>query len=102
VLVTQLFFDSKNYFSFVARARAAGINVPVIAGIMPITNVSQIKRLARLEAAGSDAAAVQAIGVEHATAQCRELIAGGAPGIHFYTLNRSPATVEVLERLRSG
>ena len=115
VLVTQLFFDSKNYFSFVARARAAGITVPIIAGIMPITNVSQIKRftamcgasiqaplLARLEAAGTDAAAVQAIGVEHATTQCRELIAGGAPGIHFYTLNRSPATVEVLDRLRSG
>lgn len=114
VLVTQLFFDSNSYFSFVERARAAGIAVPVIAGIMPITNVSQIKRftamcgasipgalLARLEAAGTDAAAVQAIGVEHATAQCRELIAGGAPGIHFYTLNRSPATVEVLERLRA-
>jgi methylenetetrahydrofolate reductase (NADPH) len=113
VLVTQLFFDSKSYFSFVARARAAGITVPVIAGIMPITNVSQIKRftamcgasipaplLARLEAVGTDPAAVQAIGVEHATAQCRELIGGGVPGIHFYTLNRSPATVEVLERLR--
>ena len=113
VLVTQLFFDSADYFSFVARARAAGISVPIIAGIMPITNVSQVKRftamcgaaipsslLARLEAVGSDAVAVQAIGVEHATAQCRELIAGGAPGIHFYTLNRSPATVEVLDRLR--
>ncbi|HEY3667757.1 MAG TPA: methylenetetrahydrofolate reductase [NAD(P)H] [Polyangiaceae bacterium] len=114
VLVTQLFFDSSSYFSFVQRARAAGIVVPIIAGIMPITNVSQIKRftamcgasipaplLARLEAAGTDPAAVQAIGVEHATTQCRELIAGGAPGIHFYTLNRSPATVEVLERLRA-
>jgi methylenetetrahydrofolate reductase (NADPH) len=113
VLVTQLFFDSKDYFSFVARARQAGITVPVIAGIMPITNVSQVKRftamcgasipaalLARLESAGADAAAVQAIGVEHATRQCRELIEGGAPGIHFYTLNRSPATVEVLDRLR--
>lgn len=113
VLITQLFFDSQDYFSFVARARAAGIRVPVIAGIMPITNVSQIKRftamcgatipaplLTRLEAAGNDAAAVQALGVAHATDQCRELIAGGAPGIHFYTLNRSPATVEVLDRLR--
>ena len=113
VLVTQLFFDSKDYFSFVARARQAGITVPVIAGIMPITNVSQVKRftamcgasipaalLARLESAGADAAAVQEIGVEHATTQCRELIEGGAPGIHFYTLNRSPATVEVLDRLR--
>jgi len=113
VLVTQLFFDSKDYFSFVTRARAIGITVPIIAGIMPITNVSQIKRftalcgacipaplLARLEAAGADAASVQAIGVEHATTQCRELLEGGAPGIHFYTLNRSPATVEVLDRLR--
>lgn len=113
VLVTQLFFDSRDYFSFVARARAAGIRVPIIAGIMPITNASQTKRftamcgasipaplLARLDAAGSDQAKVQELGVEHATAQCRELLAGGAPGIHFYTLNRSPATVEVLERLR--
>jgi methylenetetrahydrofolate reductase (NADPH) len=112
-LVTQLFFDSKDYFSFVARARAAGVTVPIIAGIMPITNVSQIKRftalcgagipgplLARLESAGTDAAAVQAIGVEHATEQCHALLEGGAPGIHFYTLNRSPATVEVLDRLR--
>jgi len=113
VLVTQLFFDSRDYFSFVARARAAGIGVPIIAGIMPITNLSQVKRftalcgaaipaalLARLEAAGGDLALVQQIGVEHATVQCRELVEGGAPGIHFYTLNRSPATVEVLERLR--
>ena len=113
LLVTQLFFDSKDYFSFVARARAAGIRVPIIAGIMPITNLSQVKRftalcgakipgplLARLEAAGNDLALVQQLGVEHATAQCRELIDGGAPGIHFYTLNRSPATVDVLDRLR--
>ena len=115
VLVTQLFFDSKDYFSYVARARAAGISVPIIAGIMPITNVSQVKRftalcgagipaplLKRLEAAGADAQAVQAIGVEHAAAQCRELLDGGAPGIHFYTLNRSHATVDVLDRLRAG
>lgn len=111
VLVTQLFFDSRDYFAFVERARAAGISVPIIAGIMPITNLSQVKRftamcgasipaplLARLEAADADA--VQPIGVEHATKQCQELLDGGAPGIHFYTLNRSPATVEVLERLR--
>jgi methylenetetrahydrofolate reductase (NADPH) len=56
--------------------------------------------LARLEAAGDDAEAVQRIGVEHATEQCRTLLAGGAPGIHFYTLNRSRATVDILERLR--
>ena len=115
LLVTQLFFDSQHYFSYVARARALGITVPIIAGIMPITNLSQVKRftalcganipeplLKRLDAAGNDADAVQAIGVEHAAAQCRELLAGGAPGIHFYTLNRSPATVEVLNRLRAG
>jgi methylenetetrahydrofolate reductase (NADPH) len=115
LLVTQLFFDSTDYFAYVARARAAGITVPIIAGIMPITNVSQVKRftalcgaaipgplLKRLEAAGTDAEAVQGIGVEHAAAQCRELLDGGAPGIHFYTLNRSHATVDVLERLRAG
>jgi len=115
LLVTQLFFDSRDYFAYVERARAIGISVPIIAGIMPITNLSQVKRftalcgaripaplLQRLDAAGNDNDAVQAIGVEHAAAQCRELLAGGAPGIHFYTLNRSPATVEVLDRLRSG
>jgi methylenetetrahydrofolate reductase (NADPH) len=112
-LVTQLFFESRDYFRFVERARGAGIAVPIVAGIMPITNLSQVKRftamcganipkalLARLEAAGGDASQVQAIGVEHATRQCRELLDGGAPGVHFYTLNRSPATVDVLERLR--
>jgi methylenetetrahydrofolate reductase (NADPH) len=82
-------------------------------GVMTITNLSKIKRftamcgatipqelLARLEATGGDADAVRKIGVEHATAQCRELLDGGAPGIHFYTLNRSRATVEILEALR--
>jgi len=112
-LITQLFFDNRDYFSFVSRAREIGIGVPIVPGIMPITNLSQIKRftamcgaripsdlLTRLEAAGGDADAVAAIGVEHATAQCRDLLARGAPGIHFYTLNRSTATVEILERLR--
>jgi methylenetetrahydrofolate reductase (NADPH) len=111
-LVTQLFFDNRDYFSFVERARAAGIGVPIIPGIWPITNLAQIKRitgmcgasiprelLAKLEAAGEQSR-VQAVGVAHAAAQCRELVAGGAPGIHFYTLNRSPATREILERLR--
>jgi methylenetetrahydrofolate reductase (NADPH) len=112
-LVTQLFFDAQDYFSFVERAGAIGVRVPIIAGIMPITNVGQIKRftamcgarvpaelLARLEAVHSDPAAVRRIGVEHAIAECRALLAGGAPGIHFYTLNRSTATVEILEALR--
>ena len=113
-LITQLFFDNADYFRFVDRARRAGIRVPIVAGIMPITNLSQIKRftamcgalipnelLARLEAAGDDADAVRAIGVEHATAQCRDLIDRGAPGVHFYTLNRSRATRDILDRLRA-
>jgi methylenetetrahydrofolate reductase (NADPH) len=112
-LITQLFFDNRDYFRFVERARALGITVPIIAGIMPITNLSQIKRfsafigatipaelLSRLESTGADEAAVRAIGVDHATAQCRELLASGAPGIHFYTLNRSHATRHILDRLR--
>ncbi len=112
-LVTQLFFDNADYFAFVERARAAGIDVPIVAGIMPITNLSQIKRftamcgasipeslLSRLEVAQNDPEAVRSIGVEHATAQCRELVERGVPGIHFYTLNRSTATREILDRLR--
>ena len=113
VLITQLFFDPALYFAFVQRARALGIQVPIVPGVMPITNVSQVKRftamcgasippdlLARLDAAGSDNEAVQRIGVDHATEQCQKLLAGGAPGIHLYTLNRSTATVKILERLR--
>jgi methylenetetrahydrofolate reductase (NADPH) len=114
-LITQLFFDNRDYFAFVDRARAAGISVPIVAGIMPITNLGQIKRftamcgahipaelLQRLEAAGDDAEKVRAIGVEHATRQCRQLVERGAPGIHFYTLNRSPATVGILKALRQS
>jgi methylenetetrahydrofolate reductase (NADPH) len=112
-LITQLFFDNRDYFEFVARARAAGIQQKIIAGIMPITNASQVKRftamcgariptelLAKLDAVDGNAEAVRAIGVEHATQQCRELIDRGAPGIHFYPLNRSTATVQVLRALR--
>jgi methylenetetrahydrofolate reductase (NADPH) len=114
-LITQLFFDNADYFAFVERARAAGVDRAIVAGIMPITNFSQIKRftamcgaripealVARLEAAGSDSERVREIGIEYATEQCRELLAGGAPGIHFYTLNRSPATKRILENLLKG
>lgn len=113
LLITQLFFDARDYFEFVRRAREHGIERAVLPGIMPIENLAQIKRitamcgaripaalLARLEAASGDPAAVRAIGLEHAAAQCRELLAGGAPGVHFYTLNRSRATVEILDALR--
>ncbi|HWP06932.1 MAG TPA: methylenetetrahydrofolate reductase [NAD(P)H] [Polyangiaceae bacterium] len=113
-LITQLFFDNADYFHFVERAQKSGITVPIVAGIMPITNLSQVKRftalcgssipaqlLSKLEACSADADAVRALGVEHATAQCRDLLARGAPGIHFYTLNRSLATRHILDRLRA-
>ena len=112
-VITQLFYDNADYFAFVERARRAGVGVPLVPGIMPITNVAQIERIARLcgaripgalrdnlrGAEGNDGA-VQAIGIEYATRQCRELLAGGAPGIHFYTLNQSPATAAILAELR--
>jgi methylenetetrahydrofolate reductase (NADPH) len=110
--ITQLFFDNADYFAFVARARGRGVQIPIIPGIMPITNVAQIERFTslcgaripaqlreQLDAARDDEAAVRAIGIEHATMQCRDLLARGAPGIHFYTLNQSPATRAIFEGL---
>lgn len=111
-VVTQLFFDDRDYFAFVERARALGITVPILPGIMPITNVSQIKRftamcgahvparlLARLEGVQDDEKALRGMGVTHAVKQCQWLLKGGVPAIHFYTLNRSKATLEILRRL---
>lgn len=113
-LVTQLFFDCGDYFRYVERARRAGIGVPIVAGIMPVGSVPGIKRmaaqnrnripadfLAELEAVADDDAAVHRLGVRYAVAQCEELLAGGVPGIHFYTLNKSPATREILLELRA-
>ncbi|MBV9606545.1 MAG: methylenetetrahydrofolate reductase [NAD(P)H] [Solirubrobacterales bacterium] len=112
-LITQLFFDNEAYFRFVDEARAVGIEVPIIPGIMPITDVSQIKRftdmcgasipkalLSELESRAHCPDAVLELGVSYATLQCAELLARGAPGIHFYTLNRSPATRAILAALR--
>jgi methylenetetrahydrofolate reductase (NADPH) len=112
-LITQMFFDNNFYFDFVRRARAAGINVPIIPGIMPITRVGQVERMAQmcgsaipeglkreLHARGEDAEAVLDFGVAYATLQCAELLAAGAPGIHFYTLNRSPATRAILSAMK--
>jgi len=112
-LITQLFFDNDRYFDFVARARASGIDVPIVPGIWPITNVAQIERVTKLSAASmpegltralneraDDPEAVVEFGVAYATLQCAELLAGGAPGLHFYTLNRSPATRAILSALR--
>jgi len=112
-LITQLFFDDRDYFDFVERARAAGLGIPIIPGIMPITNVAQVKRftsmcgakipdplLERLRSCRDDPALVMATGIEHAIVQCRGLLAGGAPGIHFYTLNKSHATRSILAAIR--
>lgn len=111
--ITQLFFDARDYFAFVARAREAGATLPIVPGIMPVTGYAQLKRFTglcgttippeldeRLAAAQDDAEAVVGIGIDWATRQCRLLLEGGAPGIHFYTLNRSRSTAEILARLR--
>ena len=112
-LITQLFFENTVYDEFVARARDAGIDVPIIPGIMPITNVHQIKRITALcgseiparlryalESRADEPEAVSELGVAYATLQCAQLLANGAPGVHFYTLNRSPATRAILGALR--
>jgi methylenetetrahydrofolate reductase (NADPH) len=112
-LITQLFFDPTDYFAFVERARAARIRVPIVPGIMPITNVAQVQRFTkmcgacipaelaeRLQRVQDDPAAVMATGIEHAIKQCRKLLEGGAPGRHFYTLNKSWATRSVLAAVR--
>lgn len=111
--ITQLFFDNRHYFEFVGRARSMGITQPILPGIMPIQDVGQVKRFTEmcgatipthlmklLEQYDGSPRAVFYIGVAHAIAQCDELLRSGAPGIHFFTLNRSPGTRLVLEALR--
>jgi methylenetetrahydrofolate reductase (NADPH) len=113
-LITQLFFDNAAYWDFVARARDAGIDVPIIPGIMPITNFEQIKRftsmcgatipdglMTELGLRADQPDAVADLGVAYATLQCADLLVKGAPGIHFYTLNRSTATRAILSALRA-
>lgn len=114
-LVTQLFFDNDAYLDFVDRARAAGIDVPIVPGIMPIGGYEQIKRftslcgasipaplMAQLDARKDDPEAIADLGVAYATLQCADLLARGAPGIHFYTLNKSPATSAILSALKAA
>ena len=114
-VTTQLFFDAQDYFDFVARARQLGIRQRIIPGIMPILNYRQIVRFTRmcgasiplvlqerLEPVAEDVDAVFEIGADWAWQQCEALLAGGAPGIHFYTLNRSRATQLIFERLRQS
>lgn len=113
-VITQLFFDNAFYFDFVERARRVGINVPIVPGIMPITNYEQIQRFTRMcgatvpmrlalqmERLKDQPDAIVQLGVAHATVQCMELLARGVPGIHFYTLNKSPATRLIVSALRA-
>jgi methylenetetrahydrofolate reductase (NADPH) len=112
-LITQMFFDNELYFRFVEAARFAGIDVPILPGIMPITNANQIKTvtslcgatlppalLEQLEQRADNTESVAELGVAYAALQCADLLAHGAPGIHFYTLNRSPATRAILSALK--
>ncbi|WP_242335718.1 MULTISPECIES: methylenetetrahydrofolate reductase [NAD(P)H] [Anaeromyxobacter] len=114
-LVTQLFFENAHYVRFVERARAAGITVPIVPGIMPFTNVDQTERFtamcgaaippplrAAMEVRRSDPDSARDLGVAYATLQCAELLRRGAPGIHFYTLNRSTSTRAIVAALRAS
>ncbi len=112
-LITQLFFDNKHYFDFISRTEKEGISIPIIPGIMPILNLKQSQRftkmcganlsdslLAKFDGFEDDPEKVREIGINHAIEQCRDLLQSGAPGIHFYTLNRSKATLAILKKLR--
>ena len=110
--ITQMFFRPETYFDLVERAAALGSTIPIIPGVMPVTNVRQVERIAeltgvalppevvqRLHAVADEPAAVRQVGVEIATELSRELLDGGAPGLHFITMNRSTATLEVADAL---
>ncbi|MQA75051.1 MAG: methylenetetrahydrofolate reductase [NAD(P)H] [Solirubrobacterales bacterium] len=114
-LITQLFFDNRAYFDFVAAARERGIDVPIIPGVIPIASFGQVARICDLcdasipaelersmESLGGDEEAEALLGVAFAARQCEELLAAGAPGIHFYALNRAPGTRAVLAALRTS
>lgn len=110
--ITQYFYNADAYFHFVDAARAAGIEVPIVPGIMPIANFTQLKRFSdmcgaeiprwltkRLASFGDDAEAIREFSADVVANLCRRLVEGGAPGLHFYTLNRAKATLAVIERM---
>lgn len=111
--ITQYFYNADAYFRFVDEARSAGIRVPIVPGVMPISNFTQIRRFSemcgaeiprwmarRMSAYGDDVEAIRAFAADAVAALCRRLIDGGAPSLHFYTLNLSKPTLAVLDRLR--
>lgn len=110
--ITQYFFNPDAYFRFVDDVTRLGVNLPIVPGIMPIANFSQLRRFSeqcgaeiprwivkRMQAHGDDAVAVRELGADVVAELCRRLLDGGAPGLHFYTINRARATTAVLERL---
>ena len=112
-VVTQLFFDNRDFLDFRERCALAGVQIPIIAGIMPITSIGGLKRMAELaggarfpakllralQACEADTEMVRAVGIQYALEQCHDLIANGVAGIHFYTLNRSDATRKIFDNL---
>ena len=109
IVITQLFYENADFFRFREQCVAAGISAPIIPGILPVTNLAQVQRITslcgarlpldlvgQLEAAGDDLDRQFAVGVEHATRQVQGLLDAGIPGLHFYVLNKSPATTAVL------
>ncbi len=111
--ITQYFFNADCYFYFVDRARKLGLDIPIVPGIMPITNYSKLARFSdscgaelprwirkQLEAYGDDTASIQAFGVEVITKMCERLLEGGAPGLHFYTLNQAEPSLAVWDNLK--
>ena len=112
-IITQLFFDNADLWRWRDAVRAQGIDAPIVAGLIPIENVAQIKRfvtrcgakiphalLTKLESVEGDPDAVYRVGIDHAIAQCEDLLQGGIDGLHFYTLNKSRATAEICRTLR--
>jgi methylenetetrahydrofolate reductase (NADPH) len=110
--ITQYFYNADAYFQFVENAQKAGVNVPIVAGIMPITNSSQLMRFSemcgaeiprwvrlKLASYGDDSASIKAFGLDVVTQMCERLLAGGAPGLHFYSLNQAAATTAIWKRL---
>lgn len=113
--ITQYFFNADAYFRFVEEVRTLGVEVPIVPGIMPIGNFSQLARFSdacgadiprwirkRMEGYGDDSASIRAFGLDVVTAMCERLLAGGAPGLHFYTLNQAGLTLEIWKRLQQS